>query len=133
MYKVANDKINEGLSPLVRYLLAFFSGLFGLGMILIAPPTEKAIFYYLFGGFCLLICFVSITKGKVRQFIGSIIGVLLFFLSGWYLVSQLLSGPFISGSRSEPSFINSIYFFIAFGIPGVSYAIKVKFGKSKNN
>jgi len=132
LYKAAEQEINKGLSPFARFILGFFSGLFGMVMVLIAPPASKAILFYAFGGFCLLICLATLTKGKVRQFIGSVIGCVLFVLSGWYMFSQITTGPIISGSRSEPSVINSVFFFIAFGIPGISYTIKTKFGRSKN-
>lgn len=132
MYKAAEQVINKGLSPFARFILGLFSGLFGIVMVLFAPPTIKAIFFYAFGGLYLLISLATLTKGKVRQFIGSIIGCVLFVLSGWYMFSQITTGPIFSGSRSEPSVINSAFFFIAFGIPGVSYALKTKFGWSKN-
>ena len=132
MYKAAEEQINKGLSPFARFILGFFSGLFGITMFLTAPPTNKAIYFYAFGVFCLLVTIASFTQGRFRQLIGSTIGVLLFALSGWYMLSQLISGPIISSSRSEPSFVNSIFFFIAFGIPGISYALKTKFGRVKH-
>lgn len=133
MYKVAEQQINKGLSPFARFILAVFSALFGLIMIFTAPPTEKAIYFYAFGVFCFLVTFASVTKGKTRQFVGSIIGCVLFALSVWYMYAQLTTSPAISGSRSQPSIVNSISFFIAFGIPGISYAIRKKFGKKSAN
>jgi len=132
MYKTAEEEISKRLSPVARFILGFFSGLFGIGMILAAPPTETAIFFHAFGVLCLLICAASITRGRVRQFVGSLIGCTLFGLSAWYLYSQLMDSTFLSDRRSEPSVIGSISFFLAFGIPGVTYAIKVKFGITKN-
>ena len=90
MYREAEEQINEGLSPLSRILLGSMAGLFGLMMIFIAPPTDKQVFFYLFGGFCLVIAFACIFKGRVRQFFGSIIGVVLVAASTWYLSSQLM-------------------------------------------
>jgi uncharacterized membrane protein (UPF0136 family) len=132
MYKTAEEEINRGLSPVARSILGFFSGLFGIGMILMAPPDDNAIFFYAFGVFCLLIGAACITRGRARQFFGSIIGCLLFGLSAWYLYSQLTTGIFLSERRSEPSVIGSIFFFLAFGIPGITYAIKAKFGIARN-
>ncbi len=132
MYRAAEQAINKGLSPLARYILAFFSGSFGIVMLLVAPPTDKAVYFYTFGGFCLLICIASITKGKTHQIIGSTIGSMLFILSGWYMWSQINMGSITSNNRSEPSFINAVLFFLAFGIPGISYTIKAKFGRSKS-
>ena len=130
MYREGEEIINKGLSPFSRILLGLFSGLFGVVMVITAPDNDKSIFFYLFGGFCFLICFACIVKGKARQFLGSIIGVCIFLLSLGYLVNEIIGGPLISGSRSEPSVINAIAFLILFGIPGLSYALRVKFGKS---
>ena len=97
-------------------------------MILVAAPTDKAAFFHVFGILCLLISVACVTKGRVRQFVGSVIGSALLIVSGWYLYSQLAGGPFFSGRRSEPSVMNGWYFFVAFGIPGAAYALKAKFG-----
>ena len=131
MYKAAEEQINKGLSPLARVILGLISALFGVVMVLVAPPTDKAIFFYAFGIFCLLICVACVTKGRVRHFVGSVIGSMLLILSGWYLYAQLTGGPFISGRRSEPSLVNAWSFFVAFGLPGAAYALKTKFGWSK--
>jgi hypothetical protein len=128
MYKAAEEQINKGLSPFARFILGVFSTLFGLVMILIAPPTDKAVFFYAFGAFCLLISVACFTKGRIRQFVGSIIGCVLLLLSGWYLYSQVTGGPFLSSRPSEPSVANSVFFLVAFGIPGAAYALKTKFG-----
>ena len=130
MYKIGESVIKEGLSPFSRFVLGFFSGIFGVLMIVFPSPAEKAIYSNLFGGFCLLICFACIFKGKVRQFLGSCIGVCLFVIALGYLIHELIGGKLISGSRSEPSVVNAIAFLIFFGIPGITYTLKVKFGSS---
>jgi hypothetical protein len=132
LYKAAEDQINKGLSPFSRFVLGFFSALFGVVMVLVAPPTDKAVFFYAFGIFCFLISVACITKDRVRQFVGSVIGSILLILSGWYFYSQLTGGPFFSERRSEPSVVNAWFFFVAFGIPGAAYAIKTKFGWRHN-
>ncbi len=132
MYREAEEQINEGLSPFARILLGLVSGLFGLMMIGIAPETDKRIYFYLFGGFCLAICFACIFEGRIRQFLGSIIGVCLVFLSIWYLASQVLGGGPLFSSRSGQSIFNAVLFSIFFGLPGLSYAIKTKFGFGKD-
>jgi hypothetical protein len=132
LYKAAEEQINKGLSPFSRFVLGFFSALFGVVMVLAAPPTDKAVFFYAFGIFCLLISVACVTKGRVRQLVGSVIGSILLILSGWYLYSQLTGGPFFSVRRSEPSVVNAWFFFVAFGIPGAAYAIKTKFGWRHN-
>ncbi|PHS14988.1 MAG: hypothetical protein COA86_15110 [Kangiella sp.] len=128
MYKVAEEKINEGLSPFSRIFLGSISALFGFMMILIAPPTDKLIYFYLFGGFCLVIALACIFKGRIRQFLGSIIGLVLVFLSGWYLISQILNDGAMFSERSGQSIFNAILFTVFFGVPGLTYAIKTKFG-----
>lgn len=130
MYKAAEEYINRGLSLISRFILGLFSALFGMVMVLVAPPTGEAVFFYAFGIFCLLISIACITKGRVRQFVGSVIGSVLLVLSGWYLYSEITGGPFFSGRRSDPSVANALFFFVAFGIPGAAYALKTKFGWS---
>lgn len=132
MYKVAEEEINKGLSPTARFILGFFSGAFGVFMIVIAPTAERPIYAYAFGVFCLIICLAAVTKGRVRQFMGSIIGCTLFALSGLYLYAQITEGQVDSGSRSEPSVINAVCFLVFFGIPGIAYAIKAKFGMKRD-
>lgn len=131
MYRAAEEKINEGLSLFSRIILGCVSGLFGLMMVLIAPPTDKQVYFYLFGGFCLVISLACIFKGKVRQFFGSLIGVALAILSICYLCSQLLEGGPLFSARSDQSIFNAIMFTLFFGIPGLTYAAKAKFGFSK--
>ena len=132
MYKAAEEQINKGLSPFSRFILGLFSALFEVVMVLVAPPTDKAVFFYAFGAFCLLISVACVTKGRIRQFVGSFIGSILLILSGWYLYAQLTGGPFFSERRSEPSVVNAWFFFVAFGIPGAAYAIRTKFGFRHN-
>ena len=132
MYKEAEKQINRGLSLVPRLLLGTVSGLFGLMMILIAPPTDKGIFFYMFGGFCLLIFIACVTRGRVRQFVGSVIGGCIFLISFAYFASQLFGGGPIFSERSEPSIFNSSLFFFAFGLPGISYMLKARFGKLKS-
>ena len=118
-------------NSLPKILLGFFSGLFGVMMIAIAPTTEQAIFYYLFGGFCLAICLACIFRGRVREFMGSIVGFTVFVTALWYLYSQIVEGPLASGSQSEPSIINAVMFLLVFGLPGLGYVVAAKFGFSK--
>lgn len=130
MYKEAEKQINEGLSPFARFFLSLVAGLFGFMMISIAPPTEHQLPYYVFGGFCLLISLCCITTGRVRQFAGCIIGCVLFISSFFYIYSQLVSdGPFFS-ARSDQSLFNSFLFLVCFGLPGITYVVKTKFGFS---
>ena len=131
MYRAAEEIINRGLSSFSRILLGLFSGLFGVVMVITAPDTDKAIFFYMFGGLCFLICFTCAVQGKPRQFLGSVIGICLFFVSLVYSIYEILGGSLVSGNRDEPSAINAILFLMFFGIPGLRYAMRVRFGKSK--
>ena len=127
MYKSGQHVLNKGLSPFSRILLGSITGLFGVVMILIAPDMSKPIGIYMFGTFCLIIFVMCITTGKIRNYLGRIIGLTAFGLSIWYFLGQLGGGELISGKRSEPSIFNAILFFFAFGFPGIWFAIKGKF------
>lgn len=131
MYEQANEKINQGLSLGARILLGSISGLFGGVMVLIAPPTDKAVFFYLFGTFCLFIAIACFTHGRLRQFIGSAIGVSIFIAGVAYLIAELLAGVYWSGQRSEPSAFNALLYLFFIGIPGAVYAYKARFGFQK--
>tara|TARA_B100001059_G_scaffold220651_1_gene242859 strand:- start:409 stop:822 length:414 start_codon:yes stop_codon:yes gene_type:complete len=127
MYKSGQHVLNKGLSPFSRILLGSITGLFGVVMIFIAPDMSKPIGIYMFGTFCLIIFVMCITTGKIRNYLGRIIGLTAFGLSIWYFLGQLEGGELISGKRSEPSIFNAILFFFAFGFPGIWFAIKGKF------
>jgi len=128
MYELANQQINQGLSLGARILLGVFASLFGIVMVLCALPGDKAIYSQICGGYFLLIGIACFTRGRVRQCVGSAIGCGLFFLSIWYLVTELHGGYFLSRSRGEPSVFNFLLFLIFFGVPGVGYAAKTLFG-----
>lgn len=128
MYQEAERTINHGLSLGARLLLGVFAMLFGAVMVLVAPPTDKAIYFYLFAGFCLLLALICFTQGQARQFIGSLIGCTIFGLGIWYLVVELSSGPAWSGARSQPSILNACSYLVFIGIPGAAYAYRARFG-----
>ena len=128
MYKEAQEAINNGLSLGARIALGFSSLLLAAMLITIDTPSEKALFVHSFACFCLLITIACFVKGRPRQFIGSFIGIGLFLISVCYLGSQLSKGVFWSDSRGEPSVVNAFLFMLAFGIPGIAYTIKAKFG-----
>jgi hypothetical protein len=128
MYELANEKINEGLSLGARIALGLISGLFGIVMLVIAPPTDKRIYFYLFGAFCLSIAIACVTTGRVRQFVGSVIGSAIFIAGLAYLVAEIYAGIFISGRFSQPSALNALIYLGVIGVPGASYAYKARFG-----
>lgn len=128
MYDKAHKAINRGLGRGARIVIGSISILVGLGMLAIAPDTEKAFAFHVFAGFCLLIALTCFSRGRVRQFIGSIIGCTLFLIALYYLGHELLTGPVFSSSRSKPSIVNAALFFVFIGLPGVTFAWKTQFG-----
>ena len=128
MYNRAEKTINAGLSAPARYILAFFSALFGVVMLLGASLVDKPAFYYVFAGYCFLIAGICLVKGRLRKFLGSCIGLSLFCIACAYIVQEVLTGPVISTDRATPSVLGSIGFASAFGIPGLVYVWKVGFG-----
>jgi len=119
------------MSLFPRLLLAFFAALFGAVMFAVAPPDGKAIFFYAFGALCLAIAMACVTRGRIAQFSGSVVGLGVFASAVWYSATTLLCGQLVSGSRSQPSFVNSLFFFVVFGLPGAAYAWSARFGFGK--
>ncbi len=127
MYIEGQKVLGRGLSPVTRVLLGVISGLFGVVMILIAPEMAQPVGIYCFGGFCISISLMCITKGIVRNIIGRMIGLIAFGLSIIYFWDQFSTGDLLFGARGEPSLVNSILFFLAFGFPGMWFAITGRF------
>ena len=75
-----------------------------------------------------MIAVVCVVRGRVRQFVGSVIGTLIFLAGLAYLAHQLLGGTLISASRGEPSVLNAVLYLVFIGIPGATYAYKARFG-----
>ena len=136
IYKKAEEQINQGLSLVPRILLGSVSGLFGVVLLFFGihgftHAVENWFGYFAFGLFCALIALASFTWGRVRQCIGSCIGIIIFGLACWYLIAEFSGGVMISGKRSEPSILNAILFMGAFGVPGLTYTLFAKFGFRK--
>jgi len=129
MYKSAEKEIRRGLSLPARFILGSVSAIFGIGMIMLPISVETAFYSNAFGIFFLIISLACFTKGKFRQFVGSLMGCSLFLISILYLYSEIATGPLFFERRSEPSVLNAVCFLVAFGIPGISYAAKVQFGR----
>ena len=115
-----------GLVP--RLILAVVAALFGVMMIAIAPPTDKAVFFYGFGTFCVAIAVACVTRGRTAEFFGSFVGLVVFGLGVWYIGSVLLEGELWSGRKSQPSLINALLFMGVFGVPAALYVYHVRFG-----
>ena len=128
-HKVGADHItSQGLGLVPRIILAVFASLFAAVMFLAAPDDGKAIYFYLFGGLCAAIALICIFRGRVRQFFGSIIGVAVFALAVWYLWGEATGGSFVSHRPGDSSLLKAILFGFAFGLPGLGYAVKTRFG-----
>jgi len=111
-----------------RFFLGGIAILLGLLMALIAPDGSARFFFYAFAAFCALIGLVCFTQGRTRQFCGSVIGVCVIGTGIWYLTTQLLAGPVVSGSRAQPSVLNAVLFNVVFGLPSVFYVWRTRFG-----
>jgi hypothetical protein len=133
MYERANEKINQGLSFGARVVLGIVSGFFGAIMFLAAPPSTepRAVGFYAFGAFCLFITIACFTTGRVRQFIGSLIGTVIFLVGVAYLAAELTDGARWSDSRAGSTAFNAVRYLLFIGIPGIAYACKVRFGFRK--
>lgn len=129
----ADQEINEDLSLPARLLLGGSTLLMGGLMVLIASPEEgdKRLFFYAFAGFCFLISFACVARGRPRQFVGSVIGAVVFASGVWYLASTLSAGPLASASSAEPSTVNALLYMAFFGLPGAAYAWRTRFGFRK--
>jgi len=131
MYTLAEKTIRKGLSPVARILLGAVSALFGLIMLATASGTADPFFATMIGAFCFAIALACVTWGRVRQFVGSLIGTALFILSLVYLWSQVTGGTLLWGNRSEPSILTAVLFVVFLGVPGISYAASARFGLRK--
>lgn len=128
-HKVGADHItSQGLGLVPRIILAVFAGLFAAVMFLTAPDDGKAIYFYLFGGLCAVIALACVFRGRIRQFFGSIIGVGVFALAIWYLWGEAKTASFVSHRPGDPSLLQAILFTFGFGLPGLGYAVKTRFG-----
>jgi predicted membrane channel-forming protein YqfA (hemolysin III family) len=131
MYEQANESINQGLSLGARIVLGAMAALFGGVMIMIAPSMPKPLAIYFFGAFCCAIAITCFTTGRVRQFVGSIIGSTIFLAGVAYLVHEVFLGHLWPTRSSEPSVLNAIFYLSFIGIPGAAYAYNARFGLTK--
>jgi hypothetical protein len=127
MYNEAQRVIGKGLSPFSRVLLGLVAGIFGLVMVLIASEMPKPLSIYGFGSFCIVIALMCVFTGKLRNYMGRAIGFIVFLIATYFLANVISGGKLLSSSKAEPSMLNAILFFLAFGVPGIWFAIKGKF------
>jgi hypothetical protein len=119
------------MSKGARAFLGIIALLLGALMAAVAPDDDKRVFFYGFTVFCTLMAAVCFTQGRARQFFGSVFGSSVFLIGVWYLATQLQSGPLYSGARSQPSVVNAVLFLVIFGIPGIVYAWRARFGVTR--
>lgn len=137
MYKHATETITQGLSPAACYTLGAIAAAFGaLTLVTVGdPPLDSAdgkpMGLYYFAAFCFLISLACFTRGRLRRFIGSIIGCSLFLVGIGYVYSEYTSGTKVLGDRSEPSLVNAVMFLFLIGVPGITFAIKSQFGMKR--
>lgn len=130
----ADQEINEDMSLPARLLLGGSTLLMGGLMVLIASPEEgdKRLFFYAFAGFCFLIAFACVARGRPRQFVGSVIGAVAFASGLWHLAATRSPGALASPLRGESSIVNALLFMAFFGLPGADYAWRTRFGLRKS-
>ena len=127
MQKPVEEAINNGLGLFTRTLLGLVAGGFSVAMVGVTPPDGRSVFFYTFAVLCLSVSAACFLKGRARQFFGSIVGLLIFLVSIVYVADQLAYGELIS-DRTEPSLINALAFMFCFGVPGIGYVYKARFG-----
>jgi len=122
-----HSKNSPGLALWPRIVLAVFAGAFAVVMFLTAPGGAGATFNYVFGGLCVVVVLGCVLPGRARHFFGSIVGILLFLAGVGYLVEGLRAS-FLPRRGGEPSVFLALIFMAVCGLPGVIYAIRVRFG-----
>jgi hypothetical protein len=121
-HRSAQRHLAGGLSLGARLLLAVACGGFAVALALAAPTLPKPGWIYAFAGFCALISVAALAPPGVARPAGRLIGAAVFACALAYLVDQALGGPWFS-RRSAPSLLNAILAFLAFGVPGLAYAL----------
>jgi hypothetical protein len=128
IYKAAEQQINQGFSLVSRIILGLFSAIFAVILFANASTSERPLAVSIGGIFCICITVTCFTKGRIRQFVGSLIGTAIVAMALEYLYSELFSGQIYSGRRSSPSLVNSIGFLVVFGVPAALYVNRARFG-----
>jgi hypothetical protein len=109
-------------------MLAAFAGAFAIVMFFAAQGGPGATFSYLFGGLCVVVVLGCVLPGRARHFFGSIVGVLLFAVGISYLAVEGLRGTLLARRPGEPSVLMALIFLAVVGLPGLIYALRVRFG-----
>jgi hypothetical protein len=127
MHWLEDNWIGNVLGRGSRTVLGFVSAMFGVVMVVAAPPTDKAFGFYLIALFFFLICVSCIGNARVRHVIGSVVGLGLIATSLWYVFEVVTNGP--NAARiGRPSLMNAFALFLFLGIPGLMYVAAARFG-----
>ena len=120
--------ISEGFTPRIRVIIAVMIGsigaLFAIGIFL--APTHWQV--YLAPLFCFLIAGFCLAKDRLGQFLGSCLGVYVFIFTCWYVYDQFVTGQMLPAYKGDQSILGSLLALAVFGVPGLIYAWKAKFG-----
>ena len=116
------------MSLVARILIGVICLLVAGLMVIIAPDDENRIGFYGIAAFAVAAGAFCFASARLKDFLGSCVGVAAFVAGLWYLAGQLDSGEVYSGSRSRPSIINAVLFLVVFGLPGLLFALKTRFG-----
>ena len=122
MYGEGVKVIERGLSRGASVLLGLVAALISAGMAVMAPSSGSPIGFYLFALFSGAITVACLFTGRIRHWVGRLLGAAVFSISVWYLVGQISGGLAISEGRSEPSILNATIFLVVAGIPGLLFA-----------
>lgn len=131
MYRQGQEVLGRGLGRGASIVLGTLAALIGGGMVLLADASPSPRGFHLFALFCGAIAVTCFATGKVRTWVGRLLGASVFAVSVGYFVGQLMHGPVISGGRSQPSLLNAAVFLFVAGIPGLIFAIFGRFAKRR--
>jgi len=109
-----------------RLLLGTTAILFGLVMLVAAPDDGTAVLFHGFAFCCACIGVACFLGGRARRFFASIAGTCVFAIGVWYFVAELPIGHPLSRQASDLP--GAILFLAMFGVPGLLYAWKTRFG-----
>ena len=118
---------DEILTARIRYIIAALIGPVGIFLSsLVSASTHWQ--FYLAPGFCFLVVAACVTRGRTSRFFGSCIGLAVFAFTCLYAVSEAKTGRWLPAHRRDASLFGAIISVIVFGLPGLYWAWKARFG-----
>ncbi len=131
MDETEESTIPRSESRAARLLLGAAAGFFGVLIFIITPGSPSPVSLAMFGMFCIVIALACATRGRVRQFLGSVIASVVFGLALWYLWVTGVGGPVTTDRPillSLLSLLSAMPFFVCFGLPSAAYVVSARFG-----